>query len=120
MLPGGSVPGLHLHCGIKLFLPESGGSRAELADHFGFQDPQFAAGDDEEVAAAAGGVEETPLARLFLKTPKAGAAAAVLAGLEAIELGPQVVHEQRFEQLEDVLLGGVVRALGAASAGQGR
>ena len=38
-------------------------------------------------------------AQLFLKTAKIGAAAAVLAGLEALELGPQVVHEERLDHL---------------------
>ena len=36
------------------------------------------------------------------------------AGFETLEFGSQVVHEPRLDHLEDVLLGGVVRALGAA------
>ena len=45
---------------------------------------------------------------------RVGHAAAVPAGLQPPELGPQVVEEQRLDHLQDVLLRRVVRPLGAA------
>ena len=93
------------------------GSAVNRADHLHFEQPQFPVGDDEEVAAAAGRVEESKPSQFLLEAPQVGKAAAVLAGLEPGELGPQVVQEQRLDDLQDVLLGGVVGALGAALLG---
>ena len=39
---------------------------------------------------------------------------AVPSAFKPLELGPQVVHEQRLDDFQDVLLGGVVRPLGPA------
>ena len=75
---------------------------------------QFPVGDDEEVATAARGVEERHAAELRLELPERGEAAPAPARPHALELGAQVVHEQRLDHLEDVLLGRVVSALGAA------
>ena len=47
----------------------------QFAEHLGLQRAQFAVGEDEEIAAAAGGVEELEVAELFVETLHAGAAA---------------------------------------------
>ena len=102
---------------IEHRLTRRGGRIPDIADDLDFQQPQFPVGDDEEVAAAACGVEERQAAEILLKSPKLGNAAAILARLHPVELSPQVVHEQRLDHLEDVLLRRVVRALGAACHG---
>ena len=85
----------------------------ELAlEDFKLQQPQFAIGDDEEVAAAAGGVQELQGGQLAVQP---GQLLLVLAGL--VEFRLQLVEEQGADQLEDVLLAGVVRAKVAAGLG---
>ena len=87
---------------------------AKLSKDVDLKQAQFPIGDDEEVAAAAGRVEESQLAQLLLESQQIDAAAVVPTGLQAREFGTQVVQEQRLDDLQDVLFGGVVGALGAA------
>ncbi len=99
---------------IDLALPCGGGIGAQLADHVDFEQAQLAVGDDEEVAAAAGGVEEGHLAELLAEGAEGVAARVALALADTPEGGAQGVQEQGRDDLEDVLLGGVVGTLGAA------
>jgi len=66
---------------------------------------QFTVGDDEEVAAAAGRLEEGQGSEFVVELVQAIAVAP-----HGLELGPQFIEKQRLDQLEDVGLGGVVRA----------
>ena len=93
------------------------GGGAQFADDLDLQRAQLAVGDDEEVAAAARRVQEAQRAEFVLETLQRGAAVRVLARPQPLELGAQVVQEQRLDDLQDVLLGGVVGALGAAGRG---
>ena len=79
--------------------------------HLDFQGAQLPVGDNQEVAAAAGGIEETQSAEPLLEGEQFRKAAAVAAGLEPGELRPKIVEKERFDDLENVLLGGVVRTL---------
>ena len=81
----------------------------ECEEDFQLKGAQLAVGDDEEVAAAARGVEEAEGGNLFLEGEEAFASAN-LEGLGAGELGAEVVEEEGADDLEDVALGGVVRA----------
>ena len=69
----------------------------------------FLVGDDEEIAGAAGGVEDADAGDALAQVQQ-------LAGVVArlLQLGPQVVEEERVEHLEDVRHAGVVHAEGAA------
>ena len=96
---------------IEHCLPGRGGRASNVADDLDFQQPQFPVGDDEEVATTACGVEERQAAELRLELSESGETAPAPACSHALELGPQVVHEQRLDHLEDVLLGRVVRPL---------
>ena len=82
----------------------------KLQQDFEFQLAQFAVGDDEEVAAAAGGIEEAELGQLVVELVQARGAAGGAVGLDGLELGAEVVEEQGADEFEDVLLRGVVRA----------
>ena len=88
--------------------------RKHFLQDLDLEQPQLPVGDDQEVAAAARRVEEPHAAELLLKAEQRGAAAAVLARLQALEFRPQIVHEERLDHLQDVLLGRVVRAPPAA------
>jgi hypothetical protein len=77
-----------------------------------FEGAEFAVGDDEEVAAAAGGIKEFQAGELGVEFFEGGA---VGAGLAAFFV--EVVEEERADDLEDVGLGGVVRADLPAGAG---
>jgi hypothetical protein len=72
------------------------------AQHFQFQQPQLAVGDDEDVAAAAGGVEEGERAQLLVEVEQFVAVVA-----DFSELGPQRIQEQRLDELENVFFAGV-------------
>src|SRR3546814_12041951 len=78
----------------------------ELAlENFQLQQAQLPAGDDQEVAATAGRVQEFQRGQLAVQ---AGELLFVVSGLVQAHL--PVVEEQRAATLEDVLLSGVVRA----------
>ena len=104
---------VHIHhrlpSGIEHRLPRCRGRSPNLADDLDFQQPHFPVGDDEEVAAAARGIEEYYAPELRLELPERREPATALA--HPLELGAQVVHEQRLDHLEDILLGRVVRSL---------
>ena len=74
-------------------------------EHLDFQQPQLAVGDHQEVAAAAGRIEETQAGKLLVELLQLA-----LVALDPLELRPQVVEEQRAHHLEDVALAGVVAA----------
>ena len=78
--------------------------RREL-ENFDFQQAQFAVGDDEEIAAAAGRIEKAESRELFVEAPQFGFAA-----FGALEFGAQVVEEKRADDFEDVALAGVMPA----------
>ena len=61
----------------------------EQLEDFDFQQAQLAVGDDEEIAAAAGGVEEAEAGELFVEASQFGFVA-----LGALEFRAQVVEEQ--------------------------
>ena len=86
-------------------------------EHFEFQRAEFAVGDDKEVAAAAGRVEEAELGQLVLKFGEARGAARGAVGFDALEFGAEIVEEKRADEFEDVLLRRVVRANLAAFLG---
>ncbi len=84
------------------------GDVAELlgrADDVQFQSAQLAVGDDQEVAAAAGRVQESEGAQLILEGEQS-----VLVVSDGLELGAEFVEEQGADELEDVLFAGVVGA----------
>ena len=69
-----------------VFATKSGGSLGSyLPQHIDLQAAKLAVGDDEEVAAAAGGVEEPQRAELVPELPQVSHGAAVPAGLEPPE-----------------------------------
>ena len=88
-------------------------ARIKLAQDIDFELAQFAIGDDEEVAAAAGGIEEGEAGQLFVQGLKRLRLAAT-ERFRAGELRVKVVQKERLDELQDVLFGGVVRARGAA------
>ncbi|MDE0358552.1 MAG: hypothetical protein OXN92_12585, partial [Gammaproteobacteria bacterium] len=77
----------------------------KLLQHLDLKLPQLAVGDDEEVPAPARRVKEGHPPELLLKPAEVGPAAAVLPGLQSLELGPKIVQKQRPDHLQDVLLG---------------
>ncbi len=60
---------------------------------------QFPVSDKEKIAAAAGRIKEFHPAEPFLKLQQIDAAAAAPSRLQLPELGPQIVHEQRLDDL---------------------
>ena len=84
---------------------------AQLAQQLDLQGAQFPVGDDEEVAATAGRVEELHGAQALPEGEQRGAPAPVLPGGDPAELGAEVVEEERLDDLQDVPFGGVVGAL---------
>lgn len=77
--------------------------RVERFEYFKFEQAQLAVGDDEEVAAAAGRVEKLQGAELLLEL---GELVAVV--FEAVKFVPQLIQEQRFDELEDIRFAGVM------------
>ncbi len=77
---------------------------------FVFQAAQFAVGDDQKVAAAAGGIEKGQRGELVVQGLQPGFA--VAGGGEFVA---QVVHAQGAEYAQDVAFAGVVRAEFAAA-----
>ena len=82
-----------------------------LLEHLDFQRPQLAVGNDEKIAAAAGRIEKAQLTEPSLKGNHFRDAPTVTTRLEVVELGTQSIEKQRFNDLEDVLFGGVMRSL---------
>jgi hypothetical protein len=76
-----------------------------LAEHVEFEQPHFAVCDDEEVSAAAGGIEDANGAELLVEVAEAPGVAA-----DSIELGAKRVEEQRLKRLEDVGFASVMLA----------
>ena len=87
--------------------------RAKLAEHLDFEQAEFPVGDDEEIAAAAGGIEEGHLTEALMEGSQRRLPPPS-ARLDALQLRPEIIQEERPDHLEDVPLGGVVRALSAA------
>ncbi len=88
----------------------------EFGEDVEFEAAEFAVGDDEEVAAAAGGVEEAEGGDVFLQGFEAFVAGDA-EGADVVELGAEVVEEEGADEFEDVGLVGVVGADLASFAG---
>src|SRR5690606_26668130 len=86
----------------------------DLLQEFQFELSQFAIGNDQEVSAAAGRIEKTQSAKAIMKSLKRLAAAGIAAGLQLLELRPQPVKKQGLDDLQDVLFGGIMGALGTS------
>ena len=74
-----------------------------LAQQVQFDQAQFLIGDHEEVAAAAGRIENPDAGQLGVKL-KQPLGVALGAGLQLSQFGPQAVEEQRPKRLADVVL----------------
>ena len=106
-------PVVEEHRGLELVVILAG--EFQLPDthqDFGVQAAQFAVGDDQEVAAAAGGIHDPQLAELFTKVRQLFCVVHVVC-----EFLAQLVEEERTKRLEDVCLAGVVFAELAACLG---
>jgi len=79
------------------------------AQYLQFKLPQFPIGDDQEVAAAASGVEEFQPGQALMKLGQLFPLV-----LDLVEFSPELVQEERPDELEDVLFRGVVGAEMAA------
>jgi len=77
----------------------------EGLDDIELQQPQFAIGYDEEVAAAAGGIKKPQARQLFMKLDEL---VAVL--LYVLIFFVKVVEEKGLDDLEDILFGGIMGA----------
>jgi len=91
----------------------------EGAEDVEFEGAEFAVGHNEEIAAAAGGVEEAEARDAVVKFVEVGLSFAGGGGLgeDFGQLGAEVVEEEGVDDAADVFLGGVVGAFGAAFAG---
>jgi hypothetical protein len=89
-----------------------------LAQEFHFEPAQLAVGDDEKVPAAAGRIEEGEPGEPFVERLQLRPPPTVLPGLEAVELGAQVVEEQGLDDLHDVLFGLHASAAGTSTRSQ--
>ena len=74
------------------------GVAMEFEEDFEFEGAEFAIGDDEEIAAAAGGIEEGERAEFDLERFQTGGAAGGFVDAGGIELGAEFVEEQRTDQ----------------------
>ena len=83
-----AVEGVHVdqrkRLDVQLPLPA-----VQRLEHLDFQQAKLAVGDDQEIAAAAGRVEESQPGQLLVELLQL-----VLVALDALELGPQVVEKQ--------------------------
>ena len=101
---------------IDIDAGQGGGIKAALAggvqlpQKVKLQHPQLAVGDDQEIAAATGGIKEGEPGQLVVERGKPGGAVG-FQRTQAGKFGAQVIKEQGADQFEDVLLGGVMRAL---------
>ena len=82
----------------------------QFADDFVFEFAQFAVGDDEEVAAATGGVEKVQTAYFFVQRIYGLAAFAFGLAAGCLKTGAQAVHKQAVNHFEDIGFFGVVCA----------
>ncbi len=82
----------------------------QLYKDFELQLAEFAVSEDEEVAAAARGIEETEIGQLVVKLLQTRGAAGRSVVIDVLELSAEVVEEQRADQFQDVLFRRVVRA----------
>ena len=103
---------VHIHAG------ENGGNfvllvAAQQLEHFDFQQAELAVGDYEKVSAAAGRIENLQGTELFVKSLDRLAATGVTALRELLKLSAKIIQEQRLNDLQDIFLGSVVRALRA-------
>lgn len=88
------------------------GAQADGPHHFEVEQAQFPVGDHEEIPAATSRVEEAQLVQL---KPEGRQLLLVLP--HRLELLPQFIEEQRFDEAQDVLFGGVVCAEATAFGG---
>src|SRR5690606_13024982 len=75
------------------------------AQHFEFQQAQLPVGDHQKVATAAGRVEKAQAPQFLVELEQA-----VLVVLDPVKLIPEGIEKERLDELEDVLLAGVVGA----------
>ena len=99
---------VHVHA----FLARVAAQLVAGAKHLQLQRAQLSVADDQEVAAATGGVEKGELAQLFVKLEQLVAVA-----FDLVEFGVQIVQKQRLDELKDVFFAGVVGAQVAAGLG---
>src|SRR5207249_10954854 len=76
-----------------------------------FEHAQFAIGDDQEVPAATGRIEEVERRKLFMEGFQRLAPSAITPFTQAREFCAQVIEEKRFDHLQNVPLRRVMRAL---------
>ena len=74
------------------------------------QPAEFTIGEDEEVSAATGGIEETEFGQPVVKLLQSRGAPRRAVRLDALELGAEFVEEQGADEFEDVLFRRVVCA----------
>jgi len=79
-------------------------------ESFVFETAEFAIGEDKEVAAAAGGVEEAQAAEFLLEGEKAIGASGGTVGENFCKLGMEFVEKKRVEEFHDVALRSVMGA----------
>ena len=89
---------------FALHVEQLGAVLVQGAQDIQFQHAQFPVGDHQEVAAAAGRVKEFQPGQALMKLGQPFPLV-----FDPVEFGPQLVQEQRPDQLEDVLFRGVVR-----------
>ena len=79
------------------------------AQHFQFQQAQFAVADHQKISTPAGRVQKSEGAQLEVELRQP-----TLVAFDLVELGPEIIQKQWLDELEDVFFRGVVRAQVAA------
>jgi hypothetical protein len=79
------------------------------AENFEFECSEFTVGDDEEVAATAGGIEELELGEADAEGFETAGAATGAVFLDRFKFRSEGIEEQWVNYFEDVALGGVMR-----------
>ena len=82
--------------------------------HLDLQFAQLPVGDDQEVAAAAGRIEEAHLAQALLEAQQIRPPTPAALRADTLKFRAQLIEEERLDHLEDVLLGRVMSADRAA------
>src|ERR1035437_6410094 len=100
-----AIEGVDVHLGEALDVKFLLIAATDHLEDFDFQQTQFAVGNDEEIAAAAGRIEEAQAREFLVEAFQFGFAA-----LGALEFPAQVIEEKRANDLEDVALAGVMPA----------